>query len=274
VVAKAEGSCRQPPIGRREADLDILVLKMVLTPTVVAIASLAGRRWGPAVSGWFIALPFTSGPVAVFLAIAHGNAFAATAALGILAGTISPAVFCLVYSLLAPSGWLYSFLVACGAIAVATIILQHILLPAVAFALLVAAVLGVALRLLPATEAPVSLAGPPPAWDLPVRMVVATTLVLLLTGLAPVLGARLTGLLAPFPLFASILAIFAHQQQGPAAARRVLRGLLLGLFAFDGFFLVFSSLVVRDGSGLSFLAALAAALLIQACSFQVLRRAG
>jgi hypothetical protein len=251
------------------------VLKLALTPTVVAVASLAGRRWGPAVSGWFIALPFTSGPIVIFLAITHGNAFAATAALGILAGTISPAVFCLVYSLLATTaGWLCSFLAACGAIAVATLMLQHITLPALPFALLVAAVLGVALRLLPAGEGTVAAASAPPAWDLPVRMVIATSLVLLLTGLAPMLGARLTGLLAPFPLFASILAIFAHQQQGPAAARRVLRGLLLGLFAFDGFFLVFASLVERKGSGVSFLAALAAALLIQACSFQVVRRVG
>jgi hypothetical protein len=192
-----------------------------------------------------------------------------------LAGTISPVVFCLVYCLLAArAGWVRSFLAATSAFAAATLVLRHIVLPALLFALLVAASLTTALRLLPNSETPATAGGPPPAWDIPVRMVVATSLVLLLTGLAPTLGAWLTGLLAPFPIFASILAIFAHRQQGPAAARRVLRGLLLGLFAFDGFFLVFTSLVVKEGSAASFLGALAVALLIQACSLQVLRRAG
>jgi hypothetical protein len=248
---------------------------LALTPAIVAVASLAGRRWGPAISGWFIALPFTSGPIVVFLAITHGNAFAATTAVGILAGTLSPVAFCLVYCLLAArAGWVGSFLVATGAFAAATVVLQHIVLPAILFALLVAASLAAARLLLPDGEAPATTGGPPPTWDLPLRMAIATSLVLLLTGLAPTLGAWLTGLLAPFPVFASILAIFAHRQQGPAAARRVLRGLLLGLFAFDGFFLVFSSLVVKEGSAVSFLAALVVALLIQACSLQVLRRAG
>ena len=48
--------------------MDTLVLKLVLTPTLIGTASLAGRRWGPAVSGWLVGFPFTSAPVALFLA--------------------------------------------------------------------------------------------------------------------------------------------------------------------------------------------------------------
>jgi hypothetical protein len=36
--------------------MDTLALKLVLTPTLIGAASLAGRRWGPAVSGWLVGL--------------------------------------------------------------------------------------------------------------------------------------------------------------------------------------------------------------------------
>ena len=75
----------------------ILLLKLLLTPTLLGLVSLAGRRWGPAVSGWIIGLPLTSGPVSLFLAIDHGTAFASRAAEGSLLGLISLAAFCLTY---------------------------------------------------------------------------------------------------------------------------------------------------------------------------------
>jgi hypothetical protein len=44
-----------------------------------------------------VGLPLTSGPVAFFLATDHGVPFAAGAALGMLAGTISQVAFALAY---------------------------------------------------------------------------------------------------------------------------------------------------------------------------------
>jgi hypothetical protein len=35
---------------------DTLLLKLVLTPVLIAAASLAGRRWGQAVGGWMVGL--------------------------------------------------------------------------------------------------------------------------------------------------------------------------------------------------------------------------
>jgi hypothetical protein len=43
--------------------VNTLAPKLVLTPLLVAMASLAGRRWGPLLSGWLVALPLTSGPI-------------------------------------------------------------------------------------------------------------------------------------------------------------------------------------------------------------------
>src|SRR5207247_8747661 len=54
-----------------------LALKLVLTPVLVGAASLAGPRWGSAVGGWLIGMPFTSGPIVSFLAPHPGPAFAA-----------------------------------------------------------------------------------------------------------------------------------------------------------------------------------------------------
>ncbi len=115
-------------------------------------------------------------------------------------------------------------------------------------------------------------ADPPPQWDIPARMATATAFVLLLTELAPALGPYLTGLLAPFPLYATILAAFAHHLQGPSPAIGVLRGLLLGLFAFASFFLVLAALIEPVGIALAFGAATLVALMLQGGSFWVLQR--
>ncbi len=255
--------------------MDSLILKLVLTPALIGAASLAGRRWGPSVSGWLVGLPLTSGPIAFFLALNHGGAFAAAAAVGTLTGAISQAAFCLIYGWLAfRSGWSLTALVSCVVFAVATAALQYLALPVLLLFLIVIVVLLVVLRLLPGRSLAVSpAANSPPGWDIPVRMLVATTFVLLLTGMASTLGPRLTGLLAPFPLYAAILAIFAHHQQGPVPAARVLRGLILGLFAFASFFLVLALLLERVSIALAFVSASMIALMTQADSLWVLRRA-
>ena len=99
-----------------------LALKLVLTPILVGAASLAGRRWGSAVGGWLIGIPFTSGPIAFFLALSPGPRFAAEAALGIMAGAISQAAFCLAYAWTAQrSTWIASMLAATAAFSATTI---------------------------------------------------------------------------------------------------------------------------------------------------------
>ena len=68
--------------------------------------------------------------------------------------------------------------------------------------------------------------------------------------------------------------VFAHPLVGPPQATRVLRGLLLGLFAFAGFFAVLGVLIERVGVTASFLAAIAVALGLQAGSLRVVQRGG
>src|SRR6185437_1795920 len=98
--------------------MEILLLKLSVTPLLIAMASLAGRRWGETVSGWFIGLPLTSGPVFWFLALEQGTGFAAAAARGCLAGAAGEAGFCLFYAAAARhAGWVRS--IAAGTFAYA-----------------------------------------------------------------------------------------------------------------------------------------------------------
>jgi len=254
--------------------MDSLALKLILTPVLIGTASLAGRRWGPAVSGWLVALPLTSAPIVFFLARTHGLAFATAVAIGTLAGAISQAAFCLVYGWLAVHwGWPCTLMASCLGFAAATAVLQHLMLPIVLLFLLVILALAVALRLMPSSvDAAPARVGPPPLWDIPTRMIVATAFVLILTGSATALGPQLTGLMAPFPLYAAILAVFAHHLHGAVPAVRVLRGLLLGLFAFASFFLVLAALLERVEMVLAFGVASSVALVLQAGALWTLQR--
>ncbi len=105
-----------------------------------------------------------------------------------------------------------------------------------------------------------------PRRDIPGRMVVTTLPVLGITGVAPMLRPRASGLLATFPMYGAILASFADSRDDGAAGIRVLRGLLLGLFAFAGFFAVLGATLERCGVAAAFLAATTTALAIQAAT--------
>jgi hypothetical protein len=248
----------------------ILAAKLVLTPTLIAVATIVGRRFGPSISGWLVGLPFTSGPVSLFLALEQGTGFAAAAAAGSIGGVAASAIFAVAYAAMARRfAWPASLAVASVAFGAAASALHAMPLssdfPLPLLALyagsLTAAMIGI--RLIPAPrelgEAP-----EPPRWDLPARMVVATAIVILITSVAPVLGPQLSGLLTTYPVYAGVLAVFAHGQRGGAAAAQVVRGLCYGIIAFATFFLAIGALVDRSGIVPAFAAAAVGAILVQA----------
>ncbi len=252
--------------------MNILVLKLLLTPLLIGSVSLAGRRWGPTVGGLLVALPLTSGPILFFLALERGATFTVNAAMGTLAGLISNAVFALVFAwLIMARPWPVALTLAIGAFLACTWALQYVTLP---LPLLLGAVwlaLVLALGLLPRGSAKTSSAQAP-WWDIPGRMIVATSFVLLLTGVATALGPHLSGLLTPFPIFVSVLAIFTARVAGPVATVQLLRGVLLGLFACSLFFVVLALVLPASNVALTFLLAIAVTLSGQALWLILTRR--
>jgi hypothetical protein len=251
-----------------------LALKLVVTPMLIGAASVAGRRWGSAVSGWLIGIPFTSAPIAFFLALDPGPAFAARVAAAIMAGAISQAVFCLAFAWTSRRArWVSSLVAGTIGFAVATAVLTFVRLPVAGAFVIVIIVLVVALFLMPAAPARPARQVRFPGWDLPARMLVATAFVVVLTTAAPLLGPRVAGLLAPYPLYGGVLAVFAYRLEGADASVALLQGLLLGLFAFACFFAVLATLL-QGALWLAFAAAILVAALVQGAALVMGRRLG
>jgi hypothetical protein len=253
--------------------MNVLVLKLIMAPLIIGSASLAGRRWGSAVSGWLVGMPLTTGPVVFFVALSHDAGFAERSALGVLSGGFSLVIYAVSYAWLATRcKWYAAISGALLLFTISTVLLENASFPLLPLFVAITAAIALGLRLMPRETYVPPHNERPGRWDLPARVLLGTSFILLLTGSSALLGARLTGLLGTFPLYVSILSIFAQRQQGPAATAHVLRGLLYGMFAFAGFFLTLGLLIEKVGIGWSFGAATLVALVIQGISLVVLRR--
>jgi len=253
--------------------MNILALKLILAPLIIGFASLAGRKWGPAVSGWIVGMPLTSGPVIFFVTLSNGKDFAAAASLGVLSGGLSLVAYALTYSWLAVKfPWWVSIAGSLLVFSISTLLLQNFIFPLLPIFVLVCMALVIGLRLMPKDGVQKEAENKPRKWDIPARIFIGTSFILLLTGIAPYIGSRLTGLLTTIPLYVTILAIFAHRNQGSAAAAHVQRGLLYGMFAFTGFFIILNLVLERVNLAVAFGAAILSALVIQGSSLFILRQ--
>lgn len=249
----------------------LLAFKLILAPALIAMATLIGRRWGHGVSGWIAALPLTSAPVSFIFALQYGPPFAAQAAIGTLAGLISVSAFCLVYCTLARwRHWTLCIVFAVIAFFCVTALLNAFPLTLLPVYVVVLIVLTLTLRFIPKPKTSFE-AMTAPKWDLPARMLTAIVFILLVTYAAEGLGPQLSGLLTPFPIFATILALFAHTQRGADASIQSLRGILTGLYAFATFFLVVGTLLLALPIGIVYLLAVVVAIAVNVFTLQFVR---
>jgi hypothetical protein len=252
--------------------MNTFILKLILAPVILGGASLAGRRWGPAISGWLVGLPLTSGPIIFFLALSNGEKFAASAIAGTISGGFSLVAFCLVYGWLATRfDWRVSLIGSMLAYFGIVSIMQNVILPFAPLIISVVLTIVIGLFLMPKNGEMQLNDIQPGRWDISSRILIGTAFIVLLTEAAPLLGSRLTGLLATIPLYTTILTVFSHRLQGPAGAAHVLRGLLFGLFGFAGFFLTLSLLIEKSGITIGFLAAVVTTLIIQGITLLIIR---
>ena len=250
-----------------DGSLPLLVIKLIGTPAIVGGATLAGRRWGPTVAGWIGGLPLASGPLTYFLAVEQSPRFAAAT----LAGMLGVAVFGVAFCRLAPLGpWILPTLAGVALYLAIAAALLFVRLPAAsAFVIAIAALIIAAVTV--GSPASARAVVSPPPWDLPARTIAATALVIGLSALAATLGARVVGLIAPFPVYASIMGSFTHALYGPGTAIRLIRGVVIGLYGFACFYLSVA-LLAETSVLLAFAVGTVTALIAHGGSMVLIRR--
>jgi uncharacterized membrane protein (GlpM family) len=240
--------------------MNVLLLKVLLVPSLIALVTLAGRRWGQRLAGWLGGFPIVAGPVLLVLAIENGNAFAAEAAFAALVGLAPAMLFYLAYTRFAIRvRW---FLAAPAALVcwVAAIGALHLVQPTLWLGLLLGAgALWLVPRLMPMAKAGDS-STPHPA-ELASRMVVGAAVTVFSSELGRRGGAQLSGYAALFPSIGLVVATFNHAQGGAQAATLFLRGMTRGMWSVASFCLTLMLVLPRASMGVAFLAATLVAML-------------
>ncbi|MDR1776282.1 MAG: hypothetical protein LBR31_00440 [Desulfovibrio sp.] len=240
--------------------MGITLLKILLTPLLIAAATVASRRWGPTVGGWLVGLPLTSGPVSVFLRVEHSGDFAAAAAHSTLNGVLPVVAFCLVYERSARKhSWPFAVSCALGVYFVLVAVFTRVCPPLWASVALVFAGIALGITIIkPVADILPSVK--PPCWDIPFRVAAATVLVVAITTVSGEIGPRLSGLLSSFPVFICVMSVSSHHLLGPVAIRKFERGVIMGSYAFAVFFVIVAA-TARDWNAVPvYFAAVAGAL--------------
>ena len=238
----------------------LFILKLLLVPLAVWLASLAARRWGHTVSGYLGGMPLIGGPITLYLALDHGNAFAAKSALVTLAAIAGQAAHLIAIAYVGRRfGWLTGLLSGWASFtAIGVLLVQLAFPPWVALAYAIAGLL-IAWRVLPRVKG----TGPLPAVprvELALRLVAAFALAAFILWGSTLFGPVVSGILLSVPVTGSIVPPFTLALYGPAALFRVLRGFITGLTGFAAFFFVVAVGAVPLGTALAFSLAVAAAL--------------
>jgi len=251
----------------------LLLVKLALAPALVVGSSLAGRRWGHQVSGLLVALPLVAGPILLIVELEHGRHFASKTAAAALLGLVALCTFVVVFAQVARRGrWPLAVLAGWAGFLAVALAFGQVTLPAGVGLVFALGAFALAPHLLP--EDPPEREDPLvalPAWDLPARALATALLVLGLTGAAAGLGPRLTGVLTPFPVSNTVLAVFVLVLEGPVALDEFFRGFLRGAYGFAAFCFLVAVLVIPLGPAGAFLIALCGALVVQLLTLVIAR---
>jgi len=250
----------------------ILLLRVGLAPLLMVAVTVVARRWGAEVSGLLVGLPLTSGPIVLLLSLEHGTHFGSQVALATLIGLIGVSAFCVGYGSVAGTfPWYWATLIGWIAYGVAAWSLARLAVSVAPLLMIVTMTLVASYAVLPrkTTSSQPSKRG---SWEIPLRMLTAMLMVLSVTGLAGVLGARWSGVLSPFPAYATITTAFTHQAQGSGEAILVLRGILIGSLTFAVFFAIVALTLDSLGIGAAFGSALLAACMTHSLLFLIMKR--
>lgn len=255
--------------------MTLFYLKLIVTPLLMWAVSLASRRWGGLLGGLLSGLPITSALVMTFLCLEQGTAFVLGAVPGALGGLAAVQATYAVYLYIT-----HRFGIACAVplallcYGVAAYAFTHWggLYLSIAMALLLIAVL---IRASGREPRPDTLTQPRHRyWEIPLRMVSATGLLMVTTSLASWLGPAASGMLAPIPVIAWPLVVFAHVQSGRAGMAMMVRGNAIGAVGVIAFYLIVAGLLEPIGIAATMGLAVGVAVVLTVALATVLRRRG
>lgn len=249
----------------------MLALKLLLVPALLAVISMAGRRWGPGVAGWLAGFPSLTGPILFFLAIERGAEFTVPAAVFALSAVSAALVFGIAYAwaclrLRWFGAWLCALLAWLAAVSVLVRIPPTL---GGSFAISLGLLL-LAPRLFPKPRGPWGASAVPPQ-EMLLRMAAGAGMVLAVTAVADTVGAAWTGLLAVFPVFTTVLAVFSQRANGPGFVVAMLRAMTGGFYAFLAYCVAVALLLPTEGVAVTFGVAVAVAIAVQGAAKLVAR---
>jgi hypothetical protein len=249
-----------------------LLLKISLPPVLVAVMTLAARRWGPTFGGLIMGLPWMTGPVLFFLGLDKGPEFLVAASGGVILAVWGLGAFILGFGYAATwFGWPGALATAIAGYSAAGLITQTIDVPLAVATPIAFAVLLLTYWLLPAPTTVVRHA-PPPVWDIAARMIATFALVSVIMVSADRLGPQRSGLVASYPVILTVIGAFTHSQLGQNGLLQVLRGISLSLLAFTGFFATVGMATPIIGQISAYAVAAIVALTISGCLIAWSRR--
>jgi hypothetical protein len=243
----------------------LFLLKVAVTPVLVAAVSVAARWWGPTIGGILMGLPWFTGPTMFVLIQDKGIDFGVAACVGIQLAVVCISAYIVAYGIVAKfAGWPISMAGSFAAFASSAWAMQKLpplpeapqdlVGPLCIAALAGATALTIGYALLPrpcSDVAPHSL----PWWDIPMRMAATGVLVTILLLSADALGPQLSGILSAYPVILTVVCTFTHYRWGREAVWRMLRAVTLSLFTFVVFFLVVGLALPASGLIVSYLIA-------------------
>jgi hypothetical protein len=204
--------------------VSILLLRLLLTPSLVVLVSYIQKRWGHAIGGRFIGLPLSTAPFLILIYLMDGADQAANAAHGVVAGQIAVVSYCYVFAYVSwrkawPFALLSGWLVA-GLADITLIQFSNTWLVGG----IVVLVSAMAIKFWPKPLTDDQTVRIPQWWETPMKAAIAGTLVATLTGVKDIIGVQSAGILASMPVILSVLAPTTVRTYGPSAVSELLRG--------------------------------------------------
>ncbi|GAA4250493.1 hypothetical protein GBZ26_15250 [Azospirillum formosense] len=208
-----------------------LIIKIVAAALVVVVASLAAEKAGPFYGGMITALPVSTGPAFVLLAMEHGDGFVADAALSGMVGNATIVLYLALLVRIAPRWSMPATVIASSVFWIAT---AATLRSAVDWTLPLALLLTLACYGIAAW----AVSAPIPQdtvvrvarsrwYDIPARAGLVGLLVATVTTLSHSIGPAATGIAAVFPIALTSLTVILHGRLGGGVVAAAMRSALL-----------------------------------------------